>query len=149
MRIVSREAQACEQVRLRASQLRDRTAVHVRPPRGWPRAGHEPSAKTARWDRRAARCPQEKRGVSAVLAGMVRARASIANVDWCRNGGITKDRRSGFGCRAVSGKLLSKRRSASLAKKNNSPTAWPSRQVLQTRSLSGSCGLSYAYKGSA
>src|SRR5262249_3461151 len=38
MRIVSRKAQACEQVRLRASQLRDRTAVHVRPPRGWPRA---------------------------------------------------------------------------------------------------------------
>src|SRR5215471_6377259 len=71
MRIVSRKAQACEQVRLRASQLRDRTAVHVRPPREWPRAGHEPSAKTARWDRRAARCPQEKRGVSAVLAGMV------------------------------------------------------------------------------
>ena len=48
---------------------------------------------------------------------VVRARASIANVDCCRNGGITKDRRSGFGCRAVSGKLLSKRRSASLAKK--------------------------------
>src|SRR5215468_6142124 len=63
MRIVSREAQACEQVRLRASQLRDRTAVHVRPPREWPRAGHEPSAKTAWWDRRAAGCPQEKRDV--------------------------------------------------------------------------------------
>src|SRR5262249_26978724 len=101
-----------------------------------PRAGHEPSAKTARWDRRAAHCPQEKRGVSAVLAGMVRARASIANVGCCRNGRITKDR-SGFGCRAVSGKLLSKRRSASLAKKIIRLQRWPSRQVLQTRSFRG------------
>src|SRR6516162_11957589 len=64
MRIVSRKAQACEQVRLRASQLRDRIAVHVRPPRGWPRAGHEPSAKTARWDRRGALSTRKARRFS-------------------------------------------------------------------------------------
>src|SRR5215471_19554632 len=79
---------------------------------------------------------------------VVRARASIANVDCCRNGGITKDRRSGFGCRAVSGKLLSKMRSASLAKKIIRLQRGR-RESAADSLLSGSCALSYAYKDSA
>src|SRR5262245_15419217 len=74
MRIVSWKAHTCEQVCLRASQLRDRTAVHVPAHRADGPVRVMSLAPRRRGGGARRRCPQEKRGISAVLAGRVERR---------------------------------------------------------------------------